>query len=91
MTNDQALPERKLWAAVLETAVRDALRPMPKDEPGSYKNTVNWRQDRAYVRTGSFTHLCLLAGLEAEYVRKNVMAKMTEDKAYESPNQIRQR
>lgn len=76
MTGDQALPERKLWAAVLETAVRDALRPMPKDEPGSCKNTVNWRQDRAYVRTGAFSEVCLLAGLETEYVRRNVISKM---------------
>lgn len=79
MTGDQAIPERRLWAAVLEAAVRDAVRPMPEDEPGSYKNSINWRQDRAYVKTGAFAQLCLLAGIEPEYVRNHVLSKMTED------------
>lgn len=79
MIGDQALPERRLWAAVLETAVRDALRPMPKDEPGSYVNGANWRKDRAYVKTTEFGDVCSLAGLEVEYVRRHVMAEMTQD------------
>ena len=76
MTGDQAMPERRLWAAVLETAVRDTLRPMPEDELGSYANVVRWRQDRAYIKTADFSDICSLAGLEAEYVRKHVISKM---------------
>ncbi len=79
MTGDQALPERKLWAAVLETAVRDTLRSIPEDEPGSYANVARWRQDRAYIKTADFSAICSLAGFEAEYVRKHVIAKMVED------------
>jgi hypothetical protein len=79
VTGDQAMPERRMWAAVLETAVRDTLRPMPEDEPGSYRNVTRWRQDRAYIKTADFSDICLLAGFEAEYVRKHVIAKMVED------------
>lgn len=79
MIGDQALPERKLWTAVLEFAVRDALRPMPEDDPGSYANGMNWQKDRAYIRTSEFSLVCSMAGLEDTYVRRQVMAKMTED------------
>ncbi len=72
----QSLPERMLWASVLESAVRDALRNKPTDEPGSKRNSVQWRQDRAYIRTSAFSEICLLAGVDPQYASDRILNKM---------------
>ena len=72
----QSLPERMLWTSVLESAVRDALRDKPTDEPGSKRNSVQWLQDRAYIRTSAFAEIWLLAGVDPQYARDHILNKM---------------
>ena len=79
MIGDQALPERKLWAAVLEFAIRDAMRNQPRrlDETAT-RAQLDWRRDRDYVKSQSFTEVCLLAGIEPNYARKRLRSKLDE-------------
>ncbi|MBF0108552.1 MAG: hypothetical protein HQL76_05200 [Magnetococcales bacterium] len=59
-------PEQKLWIAVLETAVEDALTHKDPDEKEAA---------RKWFREGGshFRFVCDLADFDPEYVRKQVM------------------
>lgn len=59
-------PEQKLWIAVLETAVEDALAHKDPDEKEAARN---------WFREGGthFKFVCDLADFDPDYVRKQVM------------------
>ena len=76
MTIDNAIGERRLWAAVLELAVKDALAPEPRMRAKQYGVEANWRASREYVKSLSFDRVCSLAGVEPEYAREKVLRKM---------------
>jgi len=76
----QSIPERRLWAAVLEFAVRDAMRAKPRRiDQTEASARISWQRDREYVKTTSFAEVCSLAGVDPEYARDRLNRKMADE------------
>ena len=60
-------PEQKLWMAVLETALDDAL---------SHKDPIQKEKARRWFRDGgaNFRLVCDLANFDASFVRKKILS-----------------
>lgn len=69
-------PEKRLWAAVVLQAVRDAARPNPSNKSKSRGADIAARaQARAWLTAGSedFQLVCNLAGVNATAVRSQAL------------------
>jgi len=77
---DQAIPERRLWAAVLSFAIKDAMRKTPsRIDQTEARAALDWHRDREYVKTASFDEVCLLAGVDPQYARDKLKRKMADE------------
>lgn len=66
--------ERALWLAVIETVMRDALKPRKRKNTRDMINGIQY-----FTRpSSSFNEVCHLAGLESGYVRRKFIAKATK-------------
>lgn len=63
----QRAPEQKLWAAVLEAAVEDALTHKDPDEKEAARR---WFMDAG----NNFKLVCDLADFDPDYIRKRVLS-----------------
>lgn len=76
----QASPERKLWGAVLWTAVEDICGITGVGKPATDGQV---RSAERYFRTRAFEHLCDLAGFDPDAFRERlvpVLAMPVEDR-----------
>jgi hypothetical protein len=72
-SNASQRPEREVWVACLDVALKDALRPLNKSD---IEGSIGWWQQHAadvWVRSKSndFIEVCELAGFDPEFVHKS--------------------
>lgn len=80
-TGDDAC--RRLWCAVLNLAVADAVAPMPRAFPSEPESAclakINARERaRAYIGRRDFRTVCHLAGMDPDAVAERVRQRMAE-------------
>lgn len=75
-------PERRLWLAVLEQGLRDALGPEMSDESagnGSRRETAIARQNgKRWLQSPDFRDVCFRAGLDPDAVLRRINAGLVD-------------